>query len=137
MQRLFVLFSLLLALVFTGCKKTTASPEGPSSGLVGTWRLTERQCFCPGGPVPNETVKFTTTTFEFYQGNSLVSSGTYREIATASLCGRSSSVPGLDLVFSNPSQTPRNPAMRLDGNKLILDYGGPCDALVNTYQRLP
>lgn len=121
----------------TGCKKTAAGAE---DGLVGTWRLTNRQCYCPPNlPVPNETVTFTATTYSFYRNGVLATAGDYRS-ATATPCGSTSPVPGLQFAPTYPS----SPAVRLGttraavtrtGNTLVLDYGSPCDAPRDTYER--
>ena len=57
-----------------------------------------------------------------------------RKIATA----RSSSVPAPALRFTYPPSNagPTVAQYTLAGNTLTLDYGGPCDAPVDTYERL-
>ena len=129
-----VLAFALLSLV--SCKKE-ASP--PTPALEGTWRLTSRQCYCTPAPVPDETVTFTATRFTFYRGNRGMRLGGYTlGNAVVPCLNNGTTGPALHLTYS-PASTSPGPATiqyRLDGNTLTLDYGGPCDAPVDTYERL-
>lgn len=129
----------------TGCEKApTVQPSstGPTSedptgeGLVGTWRLTGRRCFCPRTPVPNESVTFTATEALFYQNNQLLYRASY-DYTTGGLCGVPGSNSLLRISYTVPSQpaTNRLASATLNGNMLVLDYGSPCDAPVDTYTR--
>ena len=73
-----------------GCQKICPVPDPEAvggTGLVGTWKLTARQCFCPPQtPVPKETIVFTSSTFTVYENGQLKTSGTYTP-ATGTLCG--------------------------------------------------
>ncbi|MBO2009415.1 hypothetical protein [Hymenobacter negativus] len=51
-----------------------------------------------------------------------------------SFCGASSPAAGLRFTGS---ASQREAAVTLTDTTLVLDYGGPCDAPVDTYQRLP
>lgn len=138
-----VYFSLLLlgAGSFSSCKKNQPS-VATGTGLEGSWKLTDRQCFCPpGSPVPNETVTFTATTYSFRLNGTLTTAGNYQP-ATAALCGGATPVSVLQFGPTYPSSSVvRLSAARatfaLTGNTLVLDYGIACDAPRDTYQRLP
>ena len=129
-----VLAATLLSLA--ACQKDTAAP---ASSLEGTWRLTNRQCFCAPAPVPDETVLFTATRFTFFRGNRGMRLGNYSPgTATVPCFNNGTTGPALLLTDSNATTIPGPPTIqyRLDGNTLTLDYGGPCDGSVDTYERL-
>ena len=122
-------------LSLTSCEKSTsASPA--NTGIVGRWQLTNRQCYCPRGPVPNEMVVFTATTFSFSKNLQPAASGTYLVAPIASMCGGSGSVPGLRFTVTSGNLFAQGASYTVSGNTLVLDYGGPCDAPVDTYTRL-
>lgn len=123
--------SLLMLLLLAGCHKDSAEPI--DDGLEGHWKLTNRQCYCPSTAVPNETVSFSGTNFAFYNNGQLASSGTYLSAIVSSGCGGGSAA-GLRLITAAGVQ---EVAVERTGNTLTLDYGGPCDAPVDTYERLP
>lgn len=131
-----LLFVGLLLQVFVGCK--SRETPAPASGLVGAWRLTSRQCYCAPTPVPNETITFTATQFVFYNSSRAMSSGDYSLTTAPVPCISNGSVaPALHFTYAVPNNlAPAAIQYRLDGNKLTLDYGGPCDAPVDTYERL-
>ena len=114
-----------------GCKKDSDSP----TGLAGTWKLTDRQCFCPRLPLPNEMVVFTNTKFTFYREGQRTVYGNY-SYGTGRTCGGSALVPVIHLAYVNANSVPQDVVVTVTGNTLVLDYGGPCDAPVNTYQRV-
>jgi hypothetical protein len=130
-------FVSLLMLAIAGCKSTET--PAPGSGLEGTWRLTNRQCYCVPAPVPDETITFTATRFTFFSGNRATRLGDYT-IATAAVpcINNGTTGPALLLTDSNATTIPGPPTIqyRLTGDTLTLDYGGPCDAPVDTYERL-
>lgn len=132
---------LLLASTLLGlasCQKEATTPA--STTLDGTWRLTNRQCYCAPARVPDETVTFTTTRFTFYSGNRGMRLGDYTLGTAAVPClNNGTTGPALQLTYLNATAVPGPPPIqyRLDGNTLTLDYGGPCDAPVDTYERLP
>ena len=131
------LFASLLMLALAGCKSTET--PAPSSGLEGTWRLTSRQCYCTPKPVPDETVTLTATRFAFYSGNRAMRLGEYSLVTAAVPCiNNGSTGPALHLTYSAATTSPGPPDIqyRLDGNTLTLDYGSPCDAPIDTYERL-
>ena len=126
----------LTLLPLVSCDKEATTP---ASALEGTWRLTNRQCFCTPAPVPDETIRFTTTQFTFFRGNRGMRVGTYAVGTAAVPCANNGTTgPALLLTDSNATTIPGSPTVqyRLDGNTLVLDYGGPCDAPVDTYERL-
>ena len=129
-----VLAATLLSLA--ACQKETAAP---ASSLEGTWRLTNRQCFCAPAPVPNETVLFAAARFAFFRGGRALQFGGYTLGTAAAPCFNNGTTgPALHLTYSAASTNlgPPNTQYRLDGNTLTLDYGGPCDGSVDTYERL-
>lgn len=129
-------FRLVLLLVCTTAATACKKDSDSATGLDGQWRLTERQCEClPGGP-PEETVTFKDSTFAFHSAGRLVSHGTFRHINTASICGVPSQVPALRFLLAEPTQAPQNAGVHLEGNTLVLDYGAPCDAPLDTYKRV-
>ena len=133
MKKTPVLFvGLLLGL--TGCKSTDT--PAPDSGLEGTWRLTNRQCYCTPAPVPNETVTFTDSSYRFVGSNrTLFVSGFYTKAAVA-ICGVPKTAPGLRLTDALATLAPSDVQAFLNGDTLVLDYGSPCDAPRDTYVRV-
>jgi len=135
-------YSLLLGVLslgsLAGCEEDAASsPRPEGKGLVGTWRLTSRQCYCPQAPVPNETVTFTATDVVFHRNGQLLSQGSY-DFTTGGLCGSNASGPLLRFSYTLPSQptATRLAIVTENGNTLVLDYGGPCDGPVDRYERM-
>jgi hypothetical protein len=127
-----LLFALVVSLGLASCSTDNdASPN--QQGLVGKWRLVDRQCYCPRGPLPEETVNFTATNFWVFKNNQPVSNGTY-SAATVTACGLPTPAPGLRLADSVLG--PRDVIIILHGDSLVLNYGGPCDAPVDTYVRM-
>ncbi len=126
----------LLLATSTGLLSCKKDAPALGTGLIGTWKLTQRQCYCPQAPVPNELVVFTATRFSFYKNNSLASSGTYAD-TTASICGTTPPAPALRLTYFSSSQLPQSfsVAASISGNTLVLDHGGCLDAPVDTYER--
>jgi hypothetical protein len=121
----------------SSCKKYT-DPQA-DSGLIGTWRLVNRQCNCAPTPLPNETLTFTATTFAFnrfapHLGYDLFMSGTYQP-AAVKLCGLPTSNPGLRLTDAVANIGPRDLQFTLQADTLVLDYGSPCDSPRDTYVR--
>jgi hypothetical protein len=122
------------ASALAGCSKDNSSqPSG--EGLIGHWKLVNRQCYCVPAPTPNETVTFTATNFSFFANGQLRYAGTYAP-ATVTVCGISNSAPGLRLSSNQPSIGSPEVQYTVTGNQLILDYGGPCDAPSDTYERV-
>ncbi len=125
----------LLLLVSTsmlaGCKKET----GPSTGLTGTWKLTNRECFCVPVPLADETLTFTDTEFSFYKENRQTVYGNY-SFAPGKICGVSTPTPLLYLAYVNATSVPGGVVVTVTGNTLVLDYGIACDAPRETYKRL-
>jgi hypothetical protein len=75
----------------------------------------------------------------FYKNGLVERAGQYTVTTAPSAClGANSTVaPALRITYSTGNTPPRVPQYTLVGNTLTLDYGGPCDAPVDTYQRLP
>ena len=128
---------LLVSVGFSSCKKD-ADPRS-DSGLIGTWRLVNHQCYCAPTPLASETVTFTATTFTFSRfapqpGYGLFMSGTY-EPANVTLCGLPNPGAGLRLTDAVANIGPRDVQFTIKVDTLILDYGSPCDAPRDTYVR--
>ena len=129
------LLGLTTSLSFTGCKK---SADPTAEGLAGSWQLTSRQCYCPQAPVPNEMVVFTPTNFSFYKNSLLTASGTYLLTTITAPCSSGANVvPGLRFTVTSGTPFSHSATYTVSSGKLMLDYGGPCDAPVDTYTRLP
>lgn len=68
--------------------------------------------------------------------------GTFRYSVATAICGATGPTPVLRfspatvLPIGTPPQT-HHAVATLSGNTLLLDYGSPCDAPRDTYQRLP
>jgi len=120
------LFASLLMLAIAGCKSTEA--PAPGSGLEGT---------CPAGPTPNELVAFGGRQVTFYKDGQVTRTGEYTVTTAASAClgGNGTTVPALHFTFPAGGAGFSEPQFTLSGNTLTLDYGGPCDAPVDTYER--
>ncbi|MBF9143353.1 hypothetical protein [Hymenobacter properus] len=132
--RLSLLLSLVAGLGLASCAPVDEEATPHHEGLAGNWRLVHRQCYCVPGPPPNETATFTDTNYTFFKNNQSVSSGTY-SAASVKACGIPTPAPGLRLV--DATLGPREAIITLRGDSLVLNYGGPCDAPVDTYLRLP
>lgn len=126
---------LLLAIAaasLAGCKKDSDAATCPDT-VVGSWKLVSRQCFCVPAAMPQETLVLQTSgRFIFYRDGQPTSSGTYMLGTTASSCGSTASKPG---IYFDAGARPAGVGYSLTNCKLILDYGGPCDAPVDTYER--
>ena len=118
-----------LLILLPSCRKESAAP---SDSLEGTWELTNRQCLCGILPVPAEAVAFTAGGFTFLKNNQPTSSGSYSRTMDAPFCGGSLG-PALRLQPS--AGNPYTARFIINGNTLTLDYGSPCDAPVDTYER--
>ena len=128
------LLGLATTLSFTGCKK---SADPVAEALAGRWQLTSRQCFCPQAPFPNEIVVFTPTNFSFYKNSLLTASGTYLLTTITAPCSSGANVvSGLRFTVTSGTPFSHSAAYTVSSSKLVLDYGGPCDAPVDTYTRL-
>ena len=126
----------LLMLAFTGCKSTET--PAPGSGIEGTWQLTSRQCYCSPGFTPNEQVMFGGRQMTFYENGRVARTGEFALTMATSAClgGNGSPAPALRFSFTAGGAGSSEPLYTLSGNTLTLDYGGPCDAPVDIYQRV-
>jgi hypothetical protein len=133
--RFLLVLSFAAVLSSAGCECDAAEEAAPAgTGLEGSWKLVDRQCYCIAAPLPTETAVFTATSYTFYNNGQVISRGTYVRLPVKP-CGSSTAVPGLSLTDANLD--PREATATLHGNTLVLDYGSPCDAPRNTYERLP
>jgi hypothetical protein len=133
-------FSLLLFLATSSgiisCKKSGE----PAPSLEGTWRLTNRSCYCPPAPTPQETITFTGNRFSTSLNGSLSYEGSYSSIST-SKCGKTKA-KGVRLLRDsapNIKVAPQEAIVTRTGNTLVLDYNTEClvDGPVDTYELLP
>ncbi|GAB3856734.1 hypothetical protein GCM10028822_29460 [Hymenobacter terrigena] len=138
MKRL-AFFLLVISPSFSSCKKDS-DPQA-DAGLIGTWRLVGRQCYCVATPLPNETLTFTATTFSFNRfgpqpvpAPGLFTNGTYQP-AAVTLCGLPNASAGLRFTDAVANIGPRDAQFKLQADTLVLDYGSPCDAPRDTYVR--
>ena len=127
---------LLIALVLVtfslaGCKKDADTP----TGLVGSWRLVNRQCFCARTPLPIETVVFTAREFSFFTDGQLTARGTYANTTAPWRCSGTTPVPVVLFTYATPSWSPEATDLTVTGNSLVIDHGGCLDAPVDTYTR--
>ena len=129
--------SLLLAASLSGCRHDRDSPA-PADELVGTWHLTARTCYCPAGPLPDETLVFDVNRhFQLFRAGKLAYEGTYAT-GQGPVCAGAPSQGLLTLsgavatVVFQPSG-----AYTLKDSILIIDQGSYCipDATIGTYQR--
>jgi len=132
-------FTPVLAVALLGlasCQKDASTT--PSAALEGTWQLTGRQCYCPAGPVPDEKLVFSGQQVVYYKNGQVVRTGEYAITTAASAClgGSGTPAPALRITYPPSNIGPTVPQYILAGNTLTLDYGGPCDAPVDTYVRL-
>ncbi|GAB2863893.1 hypothetical protein [Hymenobacter ruber] len=133
--------SILLLLVSASCSscKKDTDPQA-DTGLIGTWRLVSRQCYCAPTPLPNETLTLTATTFAFNRvgpqpGAGPYTNGSYQPAAVA-LCGLPNTSAGIRLTDAVANIGPRDVQYTLQADTLNLDYGSPCDAPRDTYVRV-
>ena len=120
-----------MAFSLAGCKKDADTP----TGLVGTWRLINRQCFCLRTTLPNETVVFTATEFSFFTDGKLTARGTYANTTAPWRCSGTTPVPVLLFTYATPIWLPEATDLTVTGNSLVIDHGGCLDAPVDTYIR--
>jgi hypothetical protein len=104
---------------------------------VGTWRLTNLQCYCPAGWLPDEQLLLEADLrYQLYQGGRLKSAGRYAT-SQGNLCGQAGSQLLLRLTPDSTGAYAPSGAFTLQGNKLVIDQGSEClaDAPVATYKR--
>ena len=126
---------LLLSLIGT-CNLSSCKHDSDTvypAALTGNWKLIRRECYCPPGPVPNERLVLEQSGhFTFYRDGQPTKSGTYTLGTAVQLCGAGSR-PG---IYFDAGARPSGVGYTLaPSDELVLDYGGPCDAPVDTYER--
>ena len=134
--RFIPLFLFTSAFGLASCKKDSAA-ELPATGLAGRWQLISHQCYCAPAPLPNEVIEFSGNNFLFFENNRLGAAGPYTDNATATICGTKAPAAALSFAPTTGVWQRGTPVFTLSGNTLRLDYGGPCDAPVDTYERMP
>ncbi|ALW87036.1 hypothetical protein AUC43_19340 [Hymenobacter sedentarius] len=86
--------------------------------------------------MPNEILKLTDSGFSFYQDGQPTAYGNYAVANGGNSCSGTQPVPVVRFAYANANAVPQDAVFTLNGNKLVLDYGGCLDAPVNTYERL-
>ncbi len=128
--------SLFLAISLSGCRHDSDSP-GPDT-LVGSWHLTNRMCYCPAGPPPDETLVFDANPhFQLFRAGKLAYEGVYATSQGAVCAGApSQSLLTLNGAVAAVILSPSG-AYTLQNSTLVIDQGSYClaDAVVSTYQR--
>lgn len=125
-----------LLLPFASCQKESA-PKPASADLAGTWQLTSHQCYCEAAPLPNQAVTFTATDVTFFENGRPTRHGHYALVSAVPACiAGSTTAPTLHLDFTPANTGPQEAQYSLSGDILTLDYGSPCDAPRDTYQRI-
>lgn len=132
----------MLLLLATSSGIISCKKEGElTSGFVGTWQLSSRQCYCPPSPTPTESVAFTPTRFAFFENGTVTYSGTYTS-TTKQDCQSKTRVRIVRLIRDsapNIKVRPREAIATRNGNTLVLDYNVDClvDGPVDTYELQP
>lgn len=128
---------LLLAASLAGCTHDADSP-GPAT-LVGTWRLTDRMCYCAAAPLPDETITFTTDQrFRLLRNGTLAAEGTYA-LSRGPACGETTDRDQLRLVATTAGAYVPTGAYTVQSQTLVIDQTNKCvsDGPVYTYTRQP
>lgn len=130
------LLPLLLATNLAGCARE-ADSLSPAT-LVGTWRLTDRMCYCAASPLPDEVLTFTTEQrFQLFRDGTLAADGTY-SLSRSPACGETIARDQLRLVTIARAYVPTG-AYTVQGPTLIIDQTNGCvsDGPIYTYTRQP
>ena len=135
------LFLLVAAPGLTNCDHATVDNVKPGTaesatgtGLEGSWKLIDRQCYCAPAPTPNETAVFTSTSYSFFTSGQLATRGTYASQPIKTCNAPTTGLRFTEAVLANGTH---DAIFTLRNDTLVLDYGSPCDAPRNTYRRLP
>jgi len=127
---------LLLAASLAGCAREADSPT-PAT-LLGTWRLTDRMCYCAASPLPDEVLTFATDQrFQLFRNGTLVADGTY-SLSRSPSCGETIARNQLRLATIAKTYVPTG-AYTVQDQTLIIDQTNGCvsDGPIYTYTRQP
>jgi hypothetical protein len=132
-----ILLGALLAVTVASCKLQAgqAMPETPCvDTLVGTWHLTDRECSCPPGPTPDETIILTAShEYSVYRNGQLSAQGTYA-VTQGQVCGAGPMVPFLKFTPAAPGAYAPDGAYKLQNCTLVIDQCLAADGSVLTYK---
>jgi hypothetical protein len=131
-----ILSLLLLAASLAGCARE-ADSLSPAT-LVGTWRLTDRMCYCAASPLPDEVLTFATDQrFQLFRDGTLAADGTY-SLSRGPACGETIDRDQLRLATIARTYVPTG-AYTVQGQTLVIDQTNGCvsDGPIYTYTRQP
>jgi hypothetical protein len=124
-------------LAAAGCQpiaKQAAPKTACADILVGTWHLTHRECSCPPGPIPDETIIFTASQeYSVYRNGQLSAQGTYA-VTQGQVCGAGPMVPFLKFTSATPGAYAPDGAYQLQNCSLVIDQCLAADGSVLTYR---
>lgn len=129
-----LLYPLLLA-GLAGCRHD-ADPTA-SDSLVGSWRLTNLQCYCPAGWLPDETLIFDASQhFQLFVGGKLTAEGRYTA-GTGSACSKAATTePLLTLTPATAGTAVPSGNYTLNGGTtLVIDQCLAADGPRYTFKR--
>ena len=134
-------YAVFLLASLGACRDDDTTPATNPAALVGRWRLSARQCYCPAGPVPDEVLTFEASGgFQFFRNGQLANQGAYFT-SLGEVCSGAPRQPLLRFagVSSNSNNLLAGGSYSLRGNTLVIDQGTYClpDVAVSTYERQP
>ena len=127
---------LLLAASLASCERE-ADSLSPAT-LVGSWRLTDKMCYCEASPLPDEVLTFATDQhFQLFRSGTLAAEGTY-SLSRSPSCGETIDRDQLRLATTAKTYVPTG-AYTVQGQTLIIDQTNECvsDGPIYTYTRQP
>ena len=134
-KKFFPLLALTASLA--GCRHEADLP-GPAD-LLGTWRLTNRQCYCTAAPVPDETITFEASQrFQLFRSGKLAAEGSYA-LSRSPACGETIARDQLRLAATTAGVAVPTGAYMVQNQTLVIDQTNQCvsDGPVYTYTRQP
>jgi hypothetical protein len=128
---------LLTGASLAGCG-TDADLPSPDN-LIGTWRLTDRACYCAAAPIPDEVITFDNNQrFQIVRNGALAAEGTYA-LSRAPACGESADRDQLRFEVATAGAYAPTGAYAVQYRTLVIDQTNKCisDGPVYTYTRQP
>ena len=128
---------LLLTASLAGCRHEADLPS--PANLLGTWRLTDRQCYCAVAPVPDETITFEASQrFQLFRNGKLAAEGSYA-LSRSPACGETIARDQLRLAATTAGVAVPTGAYTVQNQTLVIDQTNQCvsDGPVYTYTRQP
>jgi hypothetical protein len=127
---------LLLAAGLSGCHEADLpSPDN----LIGTWRLTDRVCYCAASPLPDEIITFEPSQrFQVFRNGMLAAEGSYA-LSRSPACGESMDRDQLRFTVTTAGAYAPTGAYTVQNQTLVIDQTNKCfsDGPVYTYTRQP